>query len=308
MPERQRRAEFHVDVTRAQPEQLRAQQPRDGAGVVQRRADRGRSVRRQRIGEREQFGDGERRCRADPADRLDARRRGAHLVRRIEPERDHRATAAEHRRGGIGIGVDVVFGGGGDVAAFAARAAHDRDLAQAAPDLWLARQRDGDIGERTGGHQRDRGGRCGEQGRDDEVDRMRWRRYAVHCADRQRAEAGFAVEMPCFHGGAPQRPYAARVDGDVRPRGDLAQEACVAEGERGAHVAGDGGDACDVERIARGECEQQHHCIVDAGITVDDDVVSFHDATLYRTMWSWMMLRQVGVIDVAPCEAYFRGS
>ena len=59
--ERQRRTGLHIYMTGLQAEQLRTQQPRDGAGVVQRRALRGRAVRGQRIGEREQLGDGERR-------------------------------------------------------------------------------------------------------------------------------------------------------------------------------------------------------------------------------------------------------
>jgi len=35
-------------------------------------------------------------------------------MRRIEPEGDHGAAAAEDRRGGIRVGVDVVLGGRGD--------------------------------------------------------------------------------------------------------------------------------------------------------------------------------------------------
>ena len=104
--------------------------------------------------------------------------------------------------------------------------------------------------------------------------------------------------MPCFHRSAPQRTDASGEHRDLGSRGDVADEAGVAQRQRCADVARDGGDTCDIECITRGECERQHHGVVDTGIAIDDDAVLFHGETLYEQYAALL-----GVIDAATHEA-----
>jgi hypothetical protein len=78
------------------------------------------------------------------------------------------------------------------------------------------------------------------------------------------------VEMAGLDGVAHHGPGAAGDHRHVLAAGNLTQDAGVAGGERGADIAGDGGDPQDVQPLGRREGEEEGDGVIDAGVTVDD--------------------------------------
>ncbi len=92
------------------------------------------------------------------------------------------------------------------------------------------------------------------------------------------AEAGRAVNVLGGLKRPENRPRAAGVDGHVGAPGELANAARVLCRERERHVAGNGGHPEHL-KLGRGQREQERHCVVLAGVAIDDDRSCLHPRT-----------------------------
>jgi len=132
----------------------------------------------------------------------------------------------------------------------------------------------GDIGQWPDRTERDRPGRPRQQRLDDEVDRMlRLQRHAG-LGQVGAVQAGFAMHVLGGDQGPQDRPGAAGIDRHVRAAGQGADLAGVALCQRQRHVAGDRGDADELQLFAGGKRQQDRQGVVLAGIAVEDDGTS----------------------------------
>lgn len=267
---------FHLNEGRPQREEIGLEQPGDGARVMQRRAVAAGVIGLDGVGEAHDGGGGLRPRRVDGLQRVDALRQGEHLIGDVEPEDRDGAAGVQHLLKGMRVGIDVVLGRGGDVAAGAARPAHDHDLSQARADIRRKAERQRHIGGGPGDGQRDGVRRLAADRIDDELRGIVAGQRHVGLDDRNGADAARSVEIARLDRIAQQRTRGPRIDRNLGTVRDLADEAGVAGGAFQPRIPGDRGDAENVERLAGREGQQQRHGVVDAGVAIDDQLDRSH--------------------------------
>jgi hypothetical protein len=175
----------------------------------------------------------------------------------------------------ITIDIDVEFGRRGDVAALEKAAAHHHQLAYPGRDLRRLGERQRNVGERPERRERHRARRLGAHRLDDEIDGVlvlkRHRRFVENGA----VEAGLAVDMLGGDERARDRPVRTGEDLHVCPVAELADDPGVARRQRERNVAGNGGDAEDVDLLRAAEGEHDRGRVVLSRIRVDDDLSRF---------------------------------
>lgn len=149
--------------------------------------------------------------------------------------------------------------------------AHQHDPGQPPGDLRRLPQRQRDIGQRAERAERDRALGLPPHRLDDEIGGMTG--LERHFRRRQigAVEAGLAVHVLRRHQVARQRPVRAGEDPHVRPPGQFADLARVQRGQVERNIAGDAGDAENLQ-LRRGERQQDRHRVVLPRVGVDDDL------------------------------------
>ena len=100
---------------------------------------------------------------------------------------------------------------------------------------------------------------------------------------RNAVEAGLAVDMLGRHQIALQRPVAPRIDRQIGPSRQFADDPRILCRQRQRHVARNAGQAKNLD-LGRGEGKQDRDRVVLAGIGVDDDFLSSHGASVAATV------------------------
>ena len=98
----------------------------------------------------------------------------------------------------------------------------------------------------------------------------------------QSAQTAFAMEMLRIDGGQKERPRAAGMHRHVFAPSPFTHQTRVAGSEFARHIATHGGNAEQIDGIARGEGEEQSDSVVDAGIAVVDDGGGRHGGIVQR--------------------------
>ena len=187
----------------------------------------------------------------------------------VQADQGEFEAAAEDDRGGVRVGVDVVFGGRGHVAEVHG-AAHQHDLVDGGGDVGGEAQGEGEVGERAEHAQGDAGGCCGAQQGDQGGDGVGLGRRLGGRGEVGAVEAvGAADEFGGFQG-EDQGGGAAGVDRDFGVAGEFDDAAGVGGGLRDRDVAGDGGDHGHGETVGQSEGEEDGDGVVLAGVGVDD--------------------------------------
>ena len=253
-------------------EQLWLQQPGDDAGVMQRRPFRAVFFHIKALEEIGQLGDN----RAHPSTHLakgpDPRPCGQRLMRHIQRHHHDLDPGFQHDIGGFGIHMDVEFGRRRDVAHLEIGAAHQHDPLHAAHDIGGACESGGDIGQRPEGAQRDAARGARAQGVDDKIHRM----PLLQRHGRFRQVGAIQPGAPMHMLGRDQRPahggIAAGKHPHVGPPGQFADLARIQLRQRQRHIAGNGGDAQNLDFRA-GQRQQDGHGVILPRIGVDDDLL-----------------------------------
>ena len=180
----------------------------------------------------------------------------------------------------MGIDIDVELRRRRDIAALAHGPAHQHDLLNLRRDARLFDEGGGDIGERAGGHERDRIiGRC-HQRLDDEIDGVLRLQRMGRIVDIEPVDARAPVHVlrgdQCAH----QRARATGEDLHIGAPAELAHEARVAFRQRQRHVAGYRGDAKNFQFAGRSKREQQHDRIVLARVAINQNRPRRHSLRL----------------------------
>ena len=255
-------------------EQIRTEQPGDGAGIVDRgalRAEAGRLARRHGVQEgREAPG----RRPAAGGQALGVAGGGERLVGDVEAVDGERAPAAEDDRRRVRIRVDVELRGRGHVAARPRGAAHHDDLAHLRHQVGVFADEEGEIGERADRDEGDLLVAARAQGVRDEADRPPGADRTGRQLHLDPFDPALAVVPHRGHRLAHERPVGPRVDRHVRAPAQRAEEAGVAPGDLQGHVAGDGGDPGELDLLGGGERHRDGERVVAAGVAVEEDAAA----------------------------------
>ena len=96
-------------------------------------------------------------------------------------------------------------------------------------------------------------------------------------------EAGLAVDMLGGDEVAAEGAVAAGEDGNIGAPGQFADHAGVARGELERHVAGDAGEAQQLDLVRAGQCQKDGDGVVLPRVGVDDDLARGHGVAVSRS-------------------------
>ncbi|MCY1286872.1 hypothetical protein D9M70_358510 [compost metagenome] len=267
---RQRRLGFDLDIAIPTGEKLGAQQIGDDRRVVQRAAIGAVFLDVEAFEEFEHLGHGDRRAAADVADLLHPRLVGEHAMGDVERHHHDRNARAEDDIGGFRIDIDVELGRRRDVAAFEEAAAHHHQFLHPRRNLRRLLERERDVGERSQRAERHRALCLVAECFDDEVDRVLLLEFHPGLIERRSVEAGLAVHVLGGDQRTGDRLVGAGKNPNLRPVAELAENARIAGRQGQRHVAGDRGDAEQVDLFRTAESEHDGGGIVLPGIGVYD--------------------------------------
>ena len=275
-------AQLDIDPHVAALEEAGRQQVGDHAGVVHGRAV---VIGLDVLGavEVEHPADRRRRRAAERADRLQPGWSRDRLVGHVEPDHGERHARLEHHVRGVGVGVDVELGRRRDVAE-AERAPHGDDLAHVGEDARVLDDGERDVGEGAERRQRDRLRRRRERVHEI-VHRMGRLGRAARLRQVGAVDPRFSVDVLRAHRLAHHGPRAAGIDRHLGAARQIPDPARVVLGPGQRHVAGDGGDAEQVEFLGAREGEQQGDGVVLAGVAIDDQRSCAHGGPESYLAW-----------------------
>ena len=243
---------------------------------MQRPAGHAIAVHVEAVVEIQHTGDrGRDRC-ADSADRIQPRRRGDRLVGDVQRQHHDRPAALEHRMGGVRVDIDIELGRRRGVAGDHRGPAHQHDFADFGQDARRLDDGLGDVGQRPQRAKRDAVRPGGQACLDDKIHRMPlgrrhgWRRQVAA------VQPGLAMHIFRRYQRPQHRSGTAGIHRNVGAPRQFHQPARIGGGQLQRYVAGDAGDAADIELVRRGHGHQQGDGIVLAGVGVDDDGAGGH--------------------------------
>ena len=195
----------------------------------------------------------------------------AAVVGDVEPAQRDRYARAQHDARGVRVCEGVELGRRGDVAANCRRAAHDHHAPDAPRRLGMRQQKRRHVGERPYGDDGKRPPlRTGAQGVEQQGHGACLGGRAGRLGHRPGAQAARAVDVGGGDGLAHYGAAGARGHGGVDAE-QLREGEGVSRGDLDGKVAGDGGDAHELQPLGVRGGKRQRAGVVDARIAVNDD-------------------------------------